>query len=125
MKRLMMKKISHKIHFRPFLKGMGPEFRLILFNYPLTYDGTMSYKLDMNENDKWVELFSGHEYCPKSCLNNKNDLIEDIMSWLTLRPGDTDSDYFKDYTELQLEYCKKYAETLYAEVLDRFGDIDD
>lgn len=44
------------------------------------------------------------------------------MSFLTLRPGDTDSDYFKDYNETQKEFCAQHAESLACEVQNRFCD---
>jgi len=44
------------------------------------------------------------------------------MSFLTLRPGDTDDEYFAAYTEAQRAYCGQHAEALHCEVLARFGE---
>ncbi len=42
------------------------------------------------------------------------------MGFLTLRPGDTDPDYFEDYTPEQHAYCDAHAEALSCEVSARF-----
>lgn len=31
-----------------------------------------------------------------------------ILGWLTLKPGDTDSDFFADYTAEQLDWCQSW-----------------
>ena len=43
-----------------------------------------------------------------------------IMGFLTLRPGDTDRDYFDSYTAEQIEFRDTHAETLACEVYSRF-----
>lgn len=45
------------------------------------------------------------------------------MGWLTLRPGDTDDEYFESYTPEQLVYAIAYAESLSCLASDRFGDL--
>lgn len=45
------------------------------------------------------------------------------MGWLTLRPGDTDSEYFETYTADQLAYAGSYAESLACLASDRFCEL--
>lgn len=45
-----------------------------------------------------------------------------LLGFLTLRPGDTDREYFDKYTPAQLEYANQHAETLPCECYARFGD---
>jgi len=45
-----------------------------------------------------------------------------VMGFLTLRPGDTDADYFDKYTTAQFNWAETYAETISIEVMDRFGE---
>jgi hypothetical protein len=54
------------------------------------------------------------------CGIDSDEAIKSIMGFLTLRPSDTDTDYFADYTDAQEEYCAKYAEALGAEIEARF-----
>jgi hypothetical protein len=43
-----------------------------------------------------------------------------IVCFCSLRPGDTDPEYFDDYTPRQLAWCKQWGETLslYEELLE-------
>lgn len=45
-----------------------------------------------------------------------------LLGFLTLRPGDTDDEYFEHYTAVQREYCAQHAETLACEAITRFGE---
>lgn len=53
---------------------------------------------------------------------NSDAAVRNVMGWLTLRPGDTDSEYFAAYTPEQLAFCESHAETLSCEVMYRFGE---
>lgn len=52
-------------------------------------------------------LFQGNDFKP-SPLHNIDDLesIVSLLGFLTVKPGDTDKEYFKDYTPQQFEWCK-------------------
>ena len=43
---------------------------------------------------------------------DSDETIRAILTFLTLRPGDTDADYFKDYTPRQIEFTEHDAERL-------------
>jgi len=45
-----------------------------------------------------------------------------VLSLIAMKPGDTDPDYFKDYTEDQLEFVERYGEELNMARLDRYCD---
>lgn len=47
---------------------------------------------------------------------------EGIMCFLTLRPGDTDAEYFAGYTPRQREFADTHAEGLAAEYISRWCD---
>lgn len=69
-------------------------------------------------------LFEGEDFgCSPMHAIDSDECVAAIMSFLTLRPGDTDREYFEDYTEAQLDYCSQHAEALASEVLNRFGEI--
>ena len=127
--------------FEPYIPGGGPYFGLVLwdtgrrdeygkfiFKYNLTMTMPTPVFGDVVRASEPITLFEGEDfhahYTPDhpQGLHNLSSVIENIMGFLTLRPGDTDEDYFKNYSELQLEYCNKYAESLSAEVSTRFGD---
>lgn len=47
---------------------------------------------------------------------------ESVVALFCLKPGDTDDDFFADYTEAQLDFVNRYAEELFLWKLDRFGE---
>lgn len=45
-----------------------------------------------------------------------------VMSLVAMKPGDTDRDYFADYTPAQLEWCERFGEPLDMERMYRYCD---
>lgn len=129
-----------RVIFRPYRKGCGPTFILDTWDTGRTgYNGKwlVGYRLVMAEpNPEWrgdvsrnagpktvrTVLFEGDEFSPGAgmCVDS-DEAIEGLMGFLTLRPGDTDREYFDNYTPAQLEYCSQHAEALSCEVMRRFG----
>jgi len=58
-------------------------------------------------------LFIGEDYgcSPCDCVDS-NECLRGIMSFLTLRKGDTDKEYFDNYTERQLAWSEEHAEEM-------------
>jgi len=105
--------------FSPYRPGKGPEFKLILFDtgrvdhrgcgciaYEL-YEGTARF----SGKDKL--LFSGDDFygSPLHAIDS-DESMRSLLSFLTLRPGDTDPSYFEHYTAGQREFCDQHAEAL-------------
>lgn len=68
-------------------------------------------------------LFKDEDYgCSPMHAIDSNSAVEGLMSFLALRLGDTDPEYFRDYTPLQRDYCGQHAEALGGEVDSRFCD---
>ncbi|GAA3745232.1 hypothetical protein HDA32_005137 [Spinactinospora alkalitolerans] len=81
---------------------------------------------DMRE--RWsYELFCGDRLVfSGSDLGSPSGVTEDEVAahallWLTLQPGDTDGEYFADYTPAQIEWCGEYAESLVTCLYDENG----
>lgn len=77
--------------------GSGPQFRA---HYRLTSpDGEV--------------LFEGSDYgsSPMDAIDS-DETVRGIINFLTLSPGDTDSDYFSNYTEAQWAFANNEAEEL-------------
>lgn len=52
-------------------------------------------------------IFEGRDYgCPPSYSIDSLKVAYSILSFLTLRPGDTDKEYFEDYTQEQMDFAK-------------------
>lgn len=68
-------------------------------------------------------LFTGEDFlCSPLHAIDSDKSMACLMGFLTLRPGDTDEEYFKDYTQAQLDYCQEYAEALSCEVMSTLGE---
>ena len=101
--------------FKPYLEGKGPVFVLTMWNTRRRGEygkKRIAYRLMMGD----AVLFEGEDYQSHSL-----DSVEDLMGFLTLKPGDTDEEYFVDYTPEQLAYCEEHAEILSCEVQALYG----
>jgi hypothetical protein len=114
--------------FKPYFDPAMPRFRLKVWDTGLTdYSGKylhkvykLAYELSMHQGRKTV-LFKGFCASPLHTINSDATMLS-IMDLLTLRPGDTDKEYFAKYTPEQLEFCARHAEALSYEVWVRFGE---
>lgn len=52
-------------------------------------------------------IFSGNDYKPSPLYDQDSlDSLISLLGFLTLKKGDTDSEYFKDYTKKQFEWSE-------------------
>ncbi len=84
----------------------------------------IGYRLVLREPGKApVVLFEATDFgCSPCHAIDSNKCVASLMGFLTVRRGDTDSEYFEAYTQAQLDFAEQYAESLGAEVDYRFGD---
>ena len=120
-----MREVIRRIRLAPYRKGMGPRFALIVWDSGRAVNGKcrLGYRLNqVNGNRRWT-LFEGEDFCcsPLHAIDS-DEAIAALLGFLTLRPGDTDSEYFDDYTSQQLEFCEQHAEALSCEVEARFAE---
>ena len=111
---------------RPYRAGMGPSFILRTFDTGRT-DAMgkyrLAYRLTMRAGRTSTVLFDGEDFCcsPLHAIDADQTMAA-LLGFLTLRPGDTDREYFANYSADQLAYCDQYAEALSCEVDARFGE---
>lgn len=122
-KNRMPRAILRRCLFRPYRKGCGPVFTLTVWDTYRLRDRDnhtiLGYCLRMNGK----VLFEGQDFgCPSCTPIDSDAMVASLMGFLTLRPGDTDREYFANYTSAQLEYCQQHAETLGSLVQSRFCD---
>jgi hypothetical protein len=115
--------------FEPFLAGNGPVFVLTTWDTHRRDEyrkHILAYRLSFGMGPDWTKdrvLFEGEDYhCAPGHAIDSSEAVAGLMGFLTLKPGDTDEDYFKDYTPEQLEYCAQWAEALSCEVSALYGD---
>jgi hypothetical protein len=58
-------------------------------------------------------IFEGEDFsCSPMIAIDSDDSLRSLLGFLTLKPGDTDRDYFDDYTPEQLAFAENEAESL-------------
>lgn len=114
-------RLRHVI-LKPYAKGKGPTFALTTWDTGKRDDRGSTYqryRLTMNGK----VLFEGSDYSPSPLYcSDSDDAIGGLLGFLTIKPGDTDDEYFKDYTPSQRAFCDAHAENLSCEAMARFGD---
>jgi hypothetical protein len=112
------------VRFAPYRRGMGPTFTLQLFDGERHDEAgrwAICYRLVSN-GQTIFECLDAHTAAYAHCAVDSDDAVKSVMGWLTLRPGDTDEDYFAGYTPDQISFCESHAEMLSCEVMTRFGE---
>lgn len=72
-----------------------------------------------------VALFEGEDFgCAPGTSIDSDECLRSILGFLTLRPGDTDPDYFADYTEAQRAFAEGDAEDLVCWSIDPDPNIE-
>lgn len=119
-------KAMRRYTFTPYREGMGPRF--VLATYETNQHDSrgcdyIGYKLTMLEAGVHTVLFEGSDFNagPMHAIDSIG-AAEGLMRFLTLRPGDTDAEYFDKYTPAQLAFCSDHAEALSVEVDARWRD---
>lgn len=104
-------------------KGMAPVFTLTLWDTYKTDNlgkSILRYRLVSNQHGV---IFEGEDFaCSPMHAIDSDDCVKSLLGFLTLKPGDTDDEYFENYTQKQLDFCAHHAEALECEVMHRFGE---
>ena len=99
-------------------------FRLELFNTHTLHHGGPQQRIayQLFDSDwhthagvlpKEVRIFAGDDFgCSPMDSIDGDGCVAGLLGFLSLRPGDTDADYFDDYTEEQKAWCDARAEYL-------------
>lgn len=124
--------IIRTVVFSPFRRGMGPRFTLRLWdtgNNDIYGKSCLGYQLtyakDNGNGYTTVKVFEAEDFYPSLMYPIDGDkCIVSLMNFLCLQKGDTDEEYFKDYTEVQCHFRDTYAEDVAMAVLHRFGEED-
>ena len=108
------------VRFRPYGRGCGPSFSLELHEVPGQPE-RIGYTLRQHDHRKTTVIFEGRDFRPSPLHAwDSDETVAAIMGFLTLRLGDTDREYFENYTAEQIEFRDTHAESLACEVYARF-----
>lgn len=126
--------ILRRVIFSPYRRGQGPTFALMTWDTyrqePKWGKSILGYRLEEVSQSRVGQrksarklLFEGEDFAiPTAYGVDSDESVRSIMGFLTLRPGDTDREYFENYTREQLAFADQHAEALSGEVMNRFGE---
>lgn len=114
--------IIRRLRLTPYRAGMGPRFALTVWATRLR-DARGQTILGYRLSENGRPLFQGEDFAgsPRHA-DDSNATMAALLNFLTLRPGDTDADYFGGYTDAQRAFCTFHAEALSCYVSERFGE---
>ena len=91
--------------------------------FTLTLFETNTERLEYVFKHNKKVIFQGRDFRPSPLYAiDSDETIKDLMGFLTLKPGDTDKEYFQDYTTEQMNFCEQFAEDLQMIIFDRYGE---
>lgn len=100
----------------------GPTFTLTLWDTGRR-DGRGQSYLAYRLTSHGRPIFEGEDFSGSPMHTDDSDAtVRSLLTFLTLRPGDTDADYFSEYTPQQIAFRDEHAEYLAWEVTQRFGE---
>ncbi len=68
-------------------------------------------------------VFEGEDFSGSPMhADDSDETLRALLGFLTLRPGDTDPEYFMDYTDRQRPFCDEDAESLALYADEEIGD---
>lgn len=107
-------------HVRTWTDPDGHGFRVELYDtYRTDRDGKSALEYEFYHHDELI--FEGSDFfCPPTFTIDGDRTVGALLGFFSLRPGDTDKEYFEDYTKEQLAFAREWGETLsmYVEVLE-------
>ena len=120
----MAYELIRRVIVRPYRKRCGPAFTLAMFDTGRRDSrGCTRIAYTLHMTGRRGPLFNGSDFCASPLHADDSDsAVAGLIGFLTLRPGDTDSEYFDSYTQAQLDYCSEHAESLSCACRDRFGE---
>ena len=113
------------VRFKPYRSGMGPSFTLHMYDAETTDSAGrygVCFEFKMGRETIFSSMTPANAAFGHHCIDS-NDAVKNVMGWITLKPGDTDREYFANYTQAQLDFASSHADTLEMEVMDRFGEL--
>lgn len=72
--------------------------------------------------DGWC-LFAGDDFAC-TCAIDSDECLRSLLGFLTLRPGDTDAEYFESYSPSQMEFAEGDAEELQLWSIEPDGECE-
>ena len=91
----------------------GETFTLTTWDCEQLYRGGPQQQIAYCLTDSAGVVFVGRDFgCSPLDAIDSDVCLRSLMSFLSLRPGDTDREYFERYTARQMDFAERYGEEL-------------
>lgn len=119
----MYEEMNRVFTLRVRTRRNGPMIVIHAFDDAISPGSHWRIDVEVRRNGQIV-FPRGQLYCglPKGHCTDSIHAKELVMSLVGMKPGDTDSDYFADYTEEQLAFVDAYAEEIDMQRMFRYCD---
>lgn len=95
------------------------DFVLLMSEEPEGYSGNREY-YGYELRYKGTPIFQGSDYSPSPLHGPySRESIANLLGFLSVKPGDVDPEYFKDYTPDQMRFVTEHGEELSVHVWDQ------
>ncbi|MBB6174953.1 hypothetical protein HNR23_005013 [Nocardiopsis mwathae] len=102
-----------------FIDGFTPKSHTLIIEPAGAYPQRENWSYELFSGDQLI--FSGTDV--GSPIGAREDEVAAAtLGFLTVRPGDTDDEYFSAYTPEQIEWCNDHAEYLACCLFDENGN---
>ena len=101
-------------------------FRIITWDCGRAYHGGPQWQVGYRLTDQLGAIvFEGDSFgCSPLHAIDSDACLLGILEFLTMQPGDTDAEYFDNYTDDQLAFASLYAEGIAWEAQCMFGTVE-
>jgi len=101
--------LHHDLNFlrQVFLRAPGGRYELRTWDSGRTdHMGKTILRYEFRDPRGFI-LFAGSDFaCSPMHAIDSDEAVGSLLNFLTLRPGDTDREYFEDYTPEQMEFAQ-------------------
>lgn len=102
--------LLNTFEYVPYIDGY-PKFYLKLYDTGEFKDNKNRLAYEFFED--YELIFSGDNFFPSPAYAIDSEKCANaLLGFLSLRPGDTDADYFMNYTNRQMSFCITHGEAL-------------
>ena len=99
-----------KFKYEPYVDGL-PKFSLTLYDTFQSRDGKRKLAYEFRQDQELI--FHGDDfYCSPLHAIDSQECANSLLGFLSLRPGDTDDEYFDNYSERQMDFALEHGESL-------------
>lgn len=119
-----MERIRYAV-LAPYIKGNGPTMRVEIWDTYTRDDRGMSWliaRLYAFEGGKRMHVLDQRFAMGMGQTDDGDDAMRAAITAVAMKPGDTDAEFFADYTPEALAFVTEHGENMAMVAYDRYGE---